>query len=179
MKARPILFSAPMTTNNGVRCCAVTDDKQLAEKFWSLIERSAGMDACWPWKGKLMKRGGYGAFNARQKPIKAHRFAYELTFGPLPSTVLVRHVCDNPPCCNPAHLLPGTFADNARDAMERDRVCFGSRQHAAKLKEGQVLIVRSLLASGLTQREVAERFGVNQSTISDIAKGVTWRRLRA
>ena len=150
----------------------------LRDKFWSLVDRSGGPDACWPWTGNLAVRGGYGAFNAKKKPIRAHRFAYEDTHGPLPPGLLVRHRCDNPPCCNPRHLLPGTSADNARDAAERDRVVFGHRQRSARLREGQVLMIRSLLAQGMSQRQIGERFGVHQATISDIANRVTWRRLR-
>lgn len=33
----------------------------------------------------------------------------------------VLHTCDNPPCCNPAHLYRGTALDNARDRDTRGR----------------------------------------------------------
>lgn len=53
---------------------------------------------------------------------KTHRVSYFLTHGHLPPAPLViRHTCDNPPCCNPAHLVPGTYQDNARDCVERGR----------------------------------------------------------
>lgn len=32
------------------------------------------------------------------------------------------HTCDNPPCCNPAHLYVGTRKQNVADAVERRRL---------------------------------------------------------
>jgi len=32
------------------------------------------------------------------------------------------HRCDNPPCCNPAHLYVGTRKQNIADAVERKRL---------------------------------------------------------
>lgn len=56
-----------------------------------------------------------------------HRIAWTLGHNPnatrveVPSGLLVRHTCDNPPCCNPAHLITGTQAQNTADMMERGR----------------------------------------------------------
>ena len=54
--------------------------------------------------------------------IKAHRAAYLYAGGKLGSAKpLVCHSCDNPPCCNPAHLWPGTNADNLQDMRDKGR----------------------------------------------------------
>ncbi len=75
-------------------------------------------------------RNGYGVTNVniggRYYAIKAHRFAYELAFGPIPSGLSVLHHCDNPPCINPAHLFLGTRADNAADKAAKGRVRNGN-----------------------------------------------------
>lgn len=85
---------------------------------------------------KITARMGYGIFNAgtgraNRRTVYAHRFAWEITNGPIPVGLLACHHCDNPPCCNPAHLFLGTHADNnadmnakgrARGRMSRERV---------------------------------------------------------
>lgn len=49
-----------------------------------------------------------------------------------------------------------------------------------KLKKEQVLEIKNLLATGeFTQQELAERFGVGQTTISSIKTGFRWGSLEA
>jgi uncharacterized protein (DUF433 family) len=89
------------------------------ETFWSRVEKG-GVDDCWPWAARRGPQG-YGAFRIDGKDRRAHRVAYQLSRGPIPDGLLVRHTCDNPPCCNPNHLLLGTHADNVADRRERKR----------------------------------------------------------
>lgn len=49
------------------------------------------------------------------------------------------------------------------------------RAAAQKLTAGQVAEIRRLLAAGVRQREIAGTFGVHQGTISNIARGLTYR----
>jgi DNA-binding XRE family transcriptional regulator len=113
------------------------------------------------------------------KNIKAHRFSYELHHGPIPDGLLVRHKCDNPPCVNPDHLEVGTKADNGRDMMERNRYHYfrGSDHHAAKVTEQDVRVIRQRIASGVTCRQLAAEYGVNETTISAIKRRRTWNHL--
>jgi HNH endonuclease len=54
--------------------------------------------------------------------VPASKVAYELTFGAVPDGLVVRHTCDRPDCCNPAHLIAGTKRDNFRDMEQRRRI---------------------------------------------------------
>lgn len=90
------------------------------ERFWAKVDKSGGPDACWPWTG-CRNRQGYGATTLGGKRTGAHRVALALVTGPIPEGRFACHKCDNPPCCNPAHLYAGTPLDNARDSSRRGR----------------------------------------------------------
>jgi hypothetical protein len=137
------------------------------------VDRSSGPDACWPWLGRR-DRDGYGRIQVKGKAKGAHVVALELATGePVPSGELVRHSCDNPPCCNPLHLLSGDHADNSADAKERGRTLSGERCSSAKLSDEQADEIRRLCAGGkygiFTQ--LAKKFGVSSRQISYIATG--------
>jgi len=91
------------------------------QRFWEKVDHSAGPLACWPWQdGK--DRDGYGRFHVNRPGNtgeRAHRVAFGLATGEDPISVL--HRCDNPGCCNPAHLFAGDQALNNRDAHRKGR----------------------------------------------------------
>lgn len=92
------------------------------DRFHSKVRRGAG---CWPWTGETNNKG-YGRFaiyrGNRRVRLLAHRVAYKLAFGVDPGVLVLRHRCDNPPCCNPVDVVTGTQGDNMRDALERGRM---------------------------------------------------------
>jgi hypothetical protein len=144
------------------------------ERFWSKVDRSAGPDACWPWR-QFRSPKGYGQFWADGKNVRSNRVALELSLGRPPgSRMEACHRCDNPPCCNPAHLFEGSRLDNTIDCKLKGRRVNvrGAAHGQAKLTPEQVAEIRA--ATGLN-REVAARFGVSPSTISLIRRGETWR----
>lgn len=178
--------------------------KTAVDRFWAKVEKRA-TDQCWPWKGYL-DRYGYGPFKS---PIRetAHRFSYRLHKGEIPESLIVRHSCDNPRCVNPAHLLIGTFADNSRDMVERNRsakgdrhaarlypervirgdrhpmhlnpllAVHGSKHPSAKLTERDIPFIRHWLKLGHCLEHIAQVFGVYDTTILKIRKGKTWKQI--
>lgn len=131
-----------------------------------------GRDECWPWTGGT-NRNGYGEvwFAARQH--LAHRLVAQWFVGDVADRI-VRHSCDNPPCCNPRHLLIGTHAENQREKAERGRSARGEGHPAAKLTEDDVHDLRRSVAAGETQAAVAARLGVSYVTVSAIIRGRLW-----
>lgn len=124
---------------------------------------------CWEWRGTRHPRG-YGQYNGH----RAHRVAYLKWNGPLLAGQLVRHTCDNRGCVNPCHLIPGTPAQNSRDMKDRGRQARGERHSQAKLQGTDVRQIRALLSQEIPAREIASRFGVDPSTVSNIKTGKSW-----
>lgn len=90
------------------------------ERFWDKVDRSGGAAACWLWTGS-QKPTGYGQVSLKGRVYLAHRVAWTLTHGAIPDGLGVLHHCDNPPCCNPAHLFLGSQGDNSADMVAKDR----------------------------------------------------------
>lgn len=146
--------------------------------FWDNVDRSGGPTACWPWVGTRFQTG-YGAYRPGpgQNQRGAHRVAYELTTGEIGPGLLVCHTCDEPPCCNPAHLFTGTPAENSADMVAKGRQARGERGGRAKLTEGAVRSIRQLLGEGQPPGSIARRFGVSRWTVREIAAGRRWAHL--
>lgn len=154
----------------------------VEERFWRLVERG---DGCWLWLGRR-QRQGYGEFDLPcdgRGPYLAHRMSYELTHGLRLGEKCLLHSCDNPPCVNPAHLRPGTLADNCRDMWAKGRGrsgCYrGEDSHLATvLNNDLVRAIRAhYAAGGVTQREVAAALGVTLDSVKHVLRGTSWRHV--
>lgn len=151
----------------------------VEERFWSKVDRSEDSDACWPWKPPKDNKG-YGEFfvSPERGKIRAHVFAVEVTTGePCPPGKEGCHACDNPSCCNPAHIYYGTRQQNVDDMWQRDRGRRGSRHVRARLAESQVLDIRVRFAAGDTAPALAAEFGVSGGCITDIVNGRNWKHV--
>ena len=142
-----------------------------------LPDRPSDPDECWDWEGQ-MHGSGYGRVNQGGKRHISHRVAYEVYVGTIPEGALIRHSCHNPLCCNPNHLSPGTPKDNSQDMVKASRSGKGSRNPQARLTEADVLDIRERYeAGGISQRELAEEYGVTPSTVYLIVKRKNWNWL--
>jgi hypothetical protein len=131
-------------------------------------------DGCWEWTG--VRVGGYGKLSTGHATyVRAHRYSWMRSRGPIPDGLHVLHHCDNPPCVNPDHLYLGTAADNARDRVQRLRGNHGSRNGRARFDEETVARIRVEHASGISQRELARRYNCVPSLVSRIVHRRIWK----
>ena len=103
------------------------------DRFWTLVDRAGGPDACWPWLSGT-NPAGYGRFRGHPTTHLATRWIMSQILGrPLRWDAevkeLVCHRCDNPPCVNPAHLYIGDDSTNMQDCSRRGRHHWAKKTH--------------------------------------------------
>ena len=143
-------------------------------RFWRLVN-VGGHEECWDWRGD--QNGGYGAFYYRGRMRRAHELALSFTTGESRHPDLdTCHECDNPACCNPAHLRFDTRKSNVGDMHSRGRGLRGdSHPSATRMTSEKVRLMRERRALGATQRTLAEDFGVSEGYVSEIVRGLVWK----
>jgi len=132
------------------------------------------MKKCILWKGAKNSLG-YGYKTIKNKQYLVHRLVLAKKLGrPIKKGHCVCHICDNPSCINPAHLLETTQAENLKDMFRKNRQWLPIR---AKLTLKQVRKIRSL--KGTNTLILANRFKVHRRTIQRILSGHSWQHIKA
>ena len=137
---------------------------------------------CWLWLG-CVDGCGYGMATIARKGFRAHRASWANVNGPIPIGGQILHRCDTPSCVNPMHLFLGNNASNVADKMAKGREAKGvalsekirgERNGHAKLSAQNVLEIRDAKESGV---RLALKYGVSQTTISEIKSHRVWRHI--
>lgn len=142
--------------------------ERFAEKCGPLLN-----NGCIEWQAGRMPHG-YGQIQGGRKgsqKLLAHRVAYELAKGPIPSGLNVLHRCDNPSCVNHEHLFIGTQQDNVTDMVSKGRQSWKDRQPWQKLSVNDAVKIKRLRRLGYKQQKIADLFGVSRSLISMLLGG--------
>jgi hypothetical protein len=88
------------------------------DRFWSKVQKT---DTCWLWTS-TRNPFGYGRVYWRGRMnVRAHRLAWELTYGAIPEGRWVLHSCDTPSCVRPDHLFLGDARTNVADMHAKGR----------------------------------------------------------
>lgn len=106
----------------------MADLGKLIEKFYRKIVKDH-QTGCWIWQG-YTNRDGYGMMQVGKSKVSVHRWSYEFIGdkGSL-NDMIGRHKCDNPLCCNPDHIEPGTYQQNSQDIIDRGRHANANKTH--------------------------------------------------
>lgn len=72
---------------------------------------------CLVWQGPTVQ--GYGTVFSDGNRVRAHRYVYALTHGPIPVDMVVDHICRNRRCVNVDHLRLVTRAQNSQNRALR------------------------------------------------------------
>jgi hypothetical protein len=135
---------------------------------------------CWVWPD-CKSKAGYGQFTYQSTRYYAHRAAYEIFCGSIPSGLDILHTCDNPPCCNPAHLWAGTALDNINDMISKGRArrtpARGETSVLAKITAEDVIAIRRMDAEGITHEVIATHFPIARCTVSAICRRSLWKHI--
>ena len=181
--------------------------ERTKERFLKCVKKR-GPHMCWPWTGRL-SHNGYGRVYDGRRALPVTHYAWKLHTGQkVPSGKIIMHTCDNPPCCNPAHLRLGTQAENVADRDRKGRTCRGddhwqrkypdrrlrgdknpmhlhpekaargSRNGNSKLDDDTVRSIKQLREAGWSQQCIADKIGIGQSAVSNILLGHTWKHVR-
>ena len=78
----------------------------------AMEHRTLRTDGCWLWTGNINSATGYGRLGFGGTNLVAHRVAYELAKGPIPTGLVLDHLCRVRHCVNPDHLEPVTIREN-------------------------------------------------------------------
>lgn len=143
-------------------------DEHKLNLLWRQINKG-NPDECWEWTS-LKYPSGYGRACLHGKNDYIHRVIWILLNGPIPEGKHVLHHCDNPACCNPAHLYVGTVWDNMRDRDKRER------NGRYKFTNDEVKEIRKIYQTGrYTQAAIAKAYKVKIGPIHMIVNYKTYK----
>lgn len=174
---------------------------ELAEKATgpdrTVLSRLDKSGDCWLWTGATDHKGR-GRVWYRGKIMLHHRAVWTILIGVIPDGSMLCHHCDNPRCANPMHMYVGDAKSNVRDMISRGRHWLqanverakivgrslgksndwstGESNPKAKLSKDQAAHIR---ASGLSTKQLSEKFGVDRTTVQRIRRGASWPDVRA
>ena len=145
--------------------------KNRDKAFWSLVSVGSAC-SCWRWNGG-QSRKGYGRFWDGKKTVQANRYAWKTKHGKEMSPEKdACHTCDHPWCVNPDHIWGGTRSENLKDSIKKGRWHrLDMHLHGRRvLKEEDIPNIVQLCDSGVSQKFVANRFGVTRQRIGQVVR---------
>jgi hypothetical protein len=146
---------------------------QIEDKLKANVDK---IESCWVWN-KSTASSGYGQIKVGNRRWSTHRLSYTLFKGCIPKGMLVCHTCDNKRCVNPEHLYLGTHVDNNQDAHDRNRQPCREGYLATGVVKLSKEDAYTIKYSGISSKQLEKAFDINQSQVSRIRNGKTWKNI--
>jgi hypothetical protein len=155
----------------------ILNKEHLKERLFKRYREEKG---CWIWTGHL-NDNGYGMMRLARpfdKEVPVHVVAAHIWLNePLPTTKIIFKKCGNPPCFNPDHFII------CNDRIELGELCRKYGKRARGAANGRAVIdlaialdVRdALILGGETPKQIADRLGINNHIVWQIAHRKTWK----
>lgn len=158
-----------------------SDEKKLSDLkklfYKKVIINSSG---CWGWDGYRTPSGYARISFGREKELQAHRASWMIHNGPIPEGMFVCHTCDVRDCTAPHHLFMGDHDINMLDMKKKKRnfIPIGEKSSRTKLTDDKVREIKIHLKNGISRKEVAEKYNVNEWVIRHIDSGTNWKHIK-
>lgn len=148
--------------------------RRVARELITATERDPATE-CLIWKGGLSPKG-YGRLWTGKRDVRASRAAWIVCNGPIPDGLLICHTCDRPACVEPGHLFLGSTEDNMADMVAKNRQARGVGNGKSKLTTSDVI---RIYTTSRNTKAIAEMYGVSETQVRDIRRGVIWQHVTA
>lgn len=91
----------------------------------------------------------------------------------------VNHIDGNKLNNNADNLEWTTRKGNMRHAFDTGlaKVFIGSGHHSAKIDEIKALVIKTMLLSGFSQKEILKQYNISKYIVQDISRGKTWTHI--
>lgn len=110
-----------------------------------------------------------------QRTFNTHRLVAETFIGRIGPGMCVNHKDGNKYNNKLSNLEIVTNGENLKHAFRMGlRTKKGESHHLNKITENDFREIKKLILLGIPQKEIGRRFGIHQSTVSDIKTGRSW-----
>jgi hypothetical protein len=150
--------------------------EMLSKKPHLLWNNLTKTDSCWFWN-KSVNQSGYGSIRVGPTSVLSHRAAFVLAGNSMFLDKCICHTCDNPSCCNPAHLYQADHKTNMADMKIKNRrknIGCGELNGRAKLTNLTAKNIRDKRSKGISLKDLSNEFNVSISTISRVCRMENW-----